>query len=109
MRQFKLERVYALDARVLDLPKNGIIGVDVNGDWFLLELLGDKEDDLLEYRRDMANLLLAGAFEENKPVEFFRDYWTFVCGHGDLKKVYFQQIIVKSKKTQILGIMEELA
>lgn len=109
MRQFQLERVYSLDERTEDLPKNGIIGVDSNGDWFILELLGDNEQDLLSYRRDMANLLLAGAFEENRPVEFFRDYWRFICGQKDLHAVYFQSIIVNARKTQILGIMEELA
>lgn len=112
MKTFDLEKVYALDEDAVDLPKHSIIGRDKNGDWFLLEnyeLCKGLDIEKLAVRKDFADGLLLGIYQENKPVPFFRDYWSFICNDEHLKEDYFNEIIVKVKKTQILGIMEELA
>lgn len=111
MRQFLLERVYALDEGASGFLKHTFIGVDKNGDWFVLDRLVEMDNPTLlrQYRLDMTDVLILGVLEENKPAEFFRDYWSFLCGRNDLSVQEFQDLLVKAKKTQIFGIMPELA
>ncbi len=110
MRQFLLERVYALDEDMLDLKKHTFLGVDKHGDWFVFDRMPEVQTDKgrLQYRRDMADGMILDAFDPTSPIEMFRDYWSFVCGEDSLSVPYFEAILVKAKKTQILGIMPEL-
>lgn len=112
MRHFYLDKVYALDEAIDDLEKDTIIGVDEDGDWFILDRMEDVEDTpkgRLEARRSFANALAIGMYEENEPTPFFRDYWSYMCSTEHLEDTYLKKIIVSSRKTQILGIMPELA
>lgn len=112
MRQFSMDRVFALDEDCEDLYKNTFLGVDANGDWFVLDrLAGVSITDrpaLQQYRRDMADVAILEVIEENQPAEFFRDYWSFVCGQINLVEPYFNTLLVMAKKTQIFGIQPEL-
>ena len=113
MRQFSLERVFALDEDVEGFYKNTFIGVDKNGDWFVMDRLEDvsitNRGQLQQYRRDMADVAILEVLEENEPAEFFRDYWSFVCGRMNLGDPHFHALCVKAKKTQLFGIQPELA
>lgn len=112
MRTFQLEKVFALDEEAEDLPKDTIIGYNLEKDWFIFDKLTSLEGVRLSpymIRKDFADSLLLGVYEENKPIIFFRDYWSFICNESNFNDPYLRSIIVVPKKTQILGVMEEWA